>query len=77
MNNAWDGSIKDPREPSFRGRLTEFGMGELKYMFRIIQTKPMIRYYGANLAKTYKQAIYDRVVSRKVRGIDEFETWEW
>lgn len=59
----------------FRGLLLEFGMGELKYMFKIIQTKPMIRYYGANQAKLYKQMIYERIVSRKVRGI-ECEVWE-
>ena len=70
---------KDPgeirTESEFRGQLLDFGMGQLKYMFRLVQTKPMIHYYGANRAKLYKQAIYDRLVSRKVRGI-ECEVWE-
>lgn len=72
---------QDPRrvcrmtDSDFRGKLPEFGMGELKYMFRLSQTKPMIHYYGANRAKLYRQAIYDRLVSRKVRGI-ECEVWE-
>jgi len=75
MNDVRDGLIEDLRVTSFRGNLPEFSMGELKYMFRIIQTKPMIRYYGANRAKQYKQAIYDRLVSRKIRGI-ECEVWQ-
>ena len=62
-------------EPWFRSLLLEFSMGELKYMFKLISTKPMIHYYGANKAKLYKQAIYDRMVSSKVRGI-ECEVWE-
>lgn len=62
-------------EMCFRSRLPEFGMGELKYMFKIIQTKPMIKYYGANQAKLFKNAIYDRIVSKKIRGI-ECEVWE-
>lgn len=61
---------------SFRELLPEFSMGQLKYMFRVIQTKPAIRYYGADLAKRYKQALYDRMISCKVRGI-ECEVWEW
>ena len=75
MNDARGGLNEDLRATSFRTSLLEFSMGELKYMFRIVQTKPMIRYYGANRAKQYKQAIYDRMLSRKIRGI-ECEVWQ-
>ena len=74
-DNVNSASGKCGPELYFRTSLPEFSMGELKYMFRIIQTKPMIRYYGANRAKQYKQAIYDRLVSRKIRGI-ECEVWQ-
>ena len=73
--NAKDVDWDQGSEPGFRGSLLEFGMGQLKYMFHIISTKQMILYYGANRAKRYKQAIYDQMVSRKVRGI-ECEVWE-
>lgn len=62
-------------DAEFRANLLEFGMGDLKYMFKLSRTKPVIHYYGANLAKLYRQAIYDRMVSYKVRGID-CEVWQ-
>lgn len=62
-------------ESEFRGCLPEYSMGQLKYMFALIGTKEMIHYYGSQKAKAYKQAIYDRMVSRKVRGI-ECEVWQ-
>ena len=67
--------IRLPDEAAFRRWLPEFNMGQLKYMYRIIQTKGMIRYCGANTAKRYKKWIYDRMVSRKVRGT-ECEIWD-
>lgn len=62
-------------EREFHANLMEFGMGQLKYMFRLSRTKPMINYYGANRAKILRNLIYDRIVSCKVRGI-ECEVWE-
>lgn len=62
-------------ETSFRGALVEFGMGQLKYMFKLSRTKPLVHYYGAEKAKIYRQAIYDQMVSLKIRGI-ECEVWQ-
>lgn len=67
--------IDHKEEPSFYEMLVEFGMGQLKYMFKLSRTKPLIHYYGAEKAKIYRQAIYDRMVSLKVRGI-ECEVWQ-
>ena len=61
-------------DSEFRGYLAQYGMGQLKYMFQLVRTKEMIRYYGTSKAKQYRQAIYDRMISRKVRGT-EFEIW--
>ena len=68
-------AIDYKEEPSFCAMLVDFGMGQLKYMFKLSRTKPVIRYYGAEKAKIYRQAIYDRMVSLKVRGI-ECEVWQ-
>ena len=62
-------------ESEFRALLTEFSMGQLKYMFRISRTKDAIHYYGPNKAKKYRSAIYDRIISQKVRGV-ECEVWQ-
>ena len=70
----WNELIKDMQIAEFRGWLPLFSMGELKYMFKIVRTKQMIKYYGVNRAKAYRQAVYDRLVSRKIRGI-ECEVW--
>jgi len=66
--------IRLPKEAEFHRLLPEFSMGQLKYMYRIVQTKPMIRYCTANTAKRYKKWIYDQMTSRKVR-ITECEVW--
>ena len=60
---------------TFAAMLNEFGMGQLKWMFRIVQTKAMRKYYGPNRCTIYRDAIYDRMISRKVRGV-ECEVWE-
>ena len=62
-------------DSEFRGLLTEYSKGQLKYMFELVRTKAVIIYYGPQKAKAYRQAIYDRIVSRKVRGI-ECEVWQ-
>lgn len=59
----------------FCAEIRDFGMGQLKYMHRIIQTKPMIHYYGQQQAKIYRNLIYDYIISRKIRGV-ECEVWE-
>ena len=59
----------------FRRNLTELSMGQLKYMFQIIRTKPAINYYGANRAKIYRNDIYSHIISKKVRGA-ELEIWQ-
>lgn len=48
----------------FRKRLPELSIVELEYMLKIIQTEPMIKYYGVSRAKIYQKIVYGRIVSR-------------
>ena len=64
-----------PHISFFIGELSHFSMGQLKYMYRIVQTKGMSRYYGAKLAKEYKNLIFNQMTSIKNRG-REYEVWK-
>ena len=72
--SEWTVRERHMPEAIFMEALPKFGMGELKYMFQLIQKKQMILYFGPQLAGFYKRALNERIKHRKERG-PGYEVW--